>query len=138
MRSVKLTMTLNVDLSKASDAYVALGMVEGVEIVEVQAYDPTSLQVKKESVTPREITIQQSLLPDPPKRSAPNRKYNAVYDQMAETRIGAQGKKVLDVEKTLKKLGISKGYLMNKHCRRGTLEHSLKMSISNPRNNKAA
>ena len=68
MKSVKLSMTLNVDLTKASDAYTALGMVDGIDIVNVEVITEPQPEAKQAPTTGGATMIQSSFLSDKKRR----------------------------------------------------------------------
>lgn len=131
MKSVKLSMTLNVDLTKASDAYTALGMVDGIDIVNVEVITEPQPEAKQAPTTGGATMIQSSFLSEKKRRRRVKRaRYDFSSDPKASTKRGPSGHLVLDAERTMRNLGITKEYLLGKKTRQGTLEHSLKMSLS--------
>ena len=131
MKSVKLSMTLNVDLTKASDAYTALGMVDGIDIVNVEVISEPQPEAKPAPSTGGATMIQSSFLSEKKRRRRARRtRYDFSADPKAATKRGPHGHLVLDAERTMRNLGITREYLLGKKTRQGTLEHSLKMSLS--------
>ena len=103
---------VTVDHDKVDDLCLAVGLVEGVEIVHV-----TDARNKKGTLRPRGgVHSPQS-----------------AHDPRAVWMYNDRGAIVLDTKATLKKLGLTVGQVMRMTTKLGTLENSVKRSLRTKR-----
>jgi hypothetical protein len=118
----KFIITLSVDISKVSDTYAALSLVDGVRIDSVEASSPVVVESNGNGHTPEK-----------PAAKAKTKAKKQPSAKRTDPRAVLQwsgGKHVLNTDATLKNLGISKSELMKMKTRNGTLEGALKRSIA--------
>lgn len=114
MKKHEFKIEITADISKVSEVYEAVSLVEGVEINVVDCVEV------HESVKPKV---------DGAKRGRKKQKYKVEEDPNAVT-IYKNGKHVLDVDATIKKLGITKDYLKKNSFKRDALECRLKYAMA--------
>lgn len=120
----KFIITLSVDISKVSDTYAALSLVDGVRIDSVEASSPVVVESNGNGHTPEKPVAKAK--PRAKAKRQPSIKHT---DPRAVLKLSG-GKQVLNAEATLRNLGISKSDLLKMKTRNGTLEGALKRSIT--------
>lgn len=118
----KFIITLSVDISKVSDTYAALSLVDGVRIDSVEASSPVVVE-----------SNGNGHMPDKPAAKAKTKAKKQPSTKHTDPRAVLQwsgGKQVLNTDATLRNLGISKSDLLKMKTRNGTLEGALKRSIA--------
>ena len=118
MSMQRIYLGATVDVANLKDAYEALSMVDGLEIV---------------TTAPARERRGSRLNHKPVQRVAPVKKAGSKYgnprgkDPRAVFYTNGQ----LDIPATLRKMGLSKSQLMAMETRMGTLEYSVKRSLMN-------
>ena len=118
MSMQRIYLGATVDVAHLKDAYEALSMVDGLEIVTTApARERRGSRLNRESV----------------RRNAPAKKAGSKYgnprgkDPRAVLFTNGQ----LDIPATLRRMGLSKSQLMAMETKMGTLEYSVKRSLIN-------
>lgn len=114
MKKHEFKIEITADISKVSEVYEAVSLVEGVEIKVLDCIEVN------EAVRPKVTGA---------KRGRKKQKYKVEEDPNAVT-IYKNGKHVLDVDATIKKLGITKDYLKKNSFKRDALECRLKYAMA--------
>jgi len=124
----KFIITLSVDISKVSDTYAALSLVDGVRIDSVEASSPVVVESNGNGHIPEKPAAKAKS-----KAKAKAKVKRNTSTKHTDPRAVLQwsgGKQVLNTDATLRNLGISKSDLLKMKTRNGTLEGALKRSIA--------
>ena len=114
MKKHEFKIEITADISKVSEVYEAVSLVGGVEINVLDCIEV------HEAVRPKVANA---------KRGRKKQKYKVQEDPNAVT-VYKHGKHILDVDATIKKLGITKDYLKKNSFKRGALECRLKQAMA--------
>ena len=124
----KFIITLSVDISKVSDTYAALSLVDGVRIDSVEASSPVVVESNGNGHTPEKPAAKAKAKSKA--KAKVKRSTSIMYTDPRAVLKWSSGKHVLNTDATLKNLGISKSDLLKMKTRNGTLEGALKRSIA--------
>lgn len=122
----KFIITLSVDITKVSDTYAALSLVDGVRIDSVEASSPVVVESNGNGHTPEKPVAKAK----PKAKAKIKRNTSIMHTDPRAVLKWSSGKHVLNTDATLKNLGISKSDLLKMKTRNGTLEGALKRSIA--------
>jgi len=118
MSMQRIYLGATVDVANLKDAYEALSMVDGLEIV---------------TTAPARERRGSRLNREPVRRVAPVKKASAKYGnpRVKDPRAVFFTNGQLDIPATLRRMGLSKSQLMAMETKMGTLEYSVKRSLLN-------
>lgn len=122
----KFIITLSVDISKVSDTYAALSLVDGVRIDSVEASSPVVVESNGNGHMPEKPAAKAKSKA----KAKVKRRTSIMHTDPRAVLKWSSGKHVLNTDATLKNLGISKSDLLKMKTRNGTLEGALKRSIA--------
>lgn len=124
----KFIITLSVDISKVSDTYAALSLVDGVRIDSVEASSPVVVESSGNGHIPEKPAAKAKSKAKA--KAKVKRNTSIMHTDPRAVLKWSSGKHVLNTDATLKNLGISKSDLLKMKTRNGTLEGALKRSIA--------
>jgi hypothetical protein len=124
----KFIITLSVDISKVSDTYAALSLVDGVRIDSVEASSPVVVESNGNGHMPEKPVAKAKSKAKA--KAKVKRNTSIMHTDPRAVLKWSSGKHVLNTDATLKNLGISKSDLLKMKTRNGTLEGALKRSIA--------
>lgn len=124
----KFIITLSVDITKVSDTYAALSLVDGVRIDSVEASSPVVVESNGNGHTPEKPAAKAKSKAK--SKAKAKRNTSIMHTDPRAVLKWSSGKHVLNTDATLKNLGISKSDLLKMKTRNGTLEGALKRSIA--------
>lgn len=124
----KFIITLSVDITKVSDTYAALSLVDGVRIDSVEASSPVVVESNGNGHMPEKPVAKAKSKAKA--KAKVKRNTSIMHTDPRAVLKWSSGKHVLNTDATLKNLGISKSDLLKMKTRNGTLEGALKRSIA--------
>lgn len=124
----KFIITLSVDITKVSDTYAALSLVDGVRIDSVEASSPVVVESNGNGHIPEKPAAKAKSKAKA--KAKVKRNTSIMHTDPRAVLKWSSGKHVLNTDATLKNLGISKSDLLKMKTRNGTLEGALKRSIA--------